>query len=231
MTLCLTATQAADGAQKTWRVWLHNKASKNANVPAGTLIGQGGQGKFVANIEEDMTYPDMKDFCWRYTRLTGYKKDNAELANGFMIFNKTGAPLEGKPSRVLLCDVEKEIGHNVKLYAHSITRGAHKVTITPSPVPVAWLAQAPAVGGEGSGSGVANFEAATLGQYLRSHEDIAGVPKCKGLVRPVFEMKTKSEGPGAGYALMPAAAPGRSALWLFTTKKFEVPGQGFTFLG
>ena len=56
MTLCLTATQAADGAEKTWRVWLHNKASKNANVPASTLIGQGGPGKFVSlvvqNIEE-----------------------------------------------------------------------------------------------------------------------------------------------------------------------------------
>ena len=50
MTLCLTATQAADGAQKTWRVWLHNKASKNANVPAGTFIGQGGQGRFVSLV-------------------------------------------------------------------------------------------------------------------------------------------------------------------------------------
>ena len=38
MTLCSAATQAADGAQKTWRVWLHNKASENANVPAGTFI-------------------------------------------------------------------------------------------------------------------------------------------------------------------------------------------------
>ena len=29
------------------------------------------------------------------------------------------------------------------------------------------------------------------------------------------------------YALMPGAAPGRSALWLFTTKKIEVPCKGF----
>ena len=108
--------------------------------------------------------------------------------------------------------------------------GAAKVTITPSTAPVAWLPQAPAVGGEGSGSGVANFEAATLGQYLRSHEDTTGVPKCKGLARPVFEMKASQASQGA-YTLMLGAAPGRSALWLFTTKKFEVPGQGFTFLG
>ena len=26
-----------------------------------------------------------KPFTWMYTRLTGYKKDNAELAKGFMI--------------------------------------------------------------------------------------------------------------------------------------------------
>ena len=73
MTLCLTATQAADGAQKTWRVWLHNKASKNANVPAGTLIGQGGQGRFVSLVTESIE-EDKKDFSWRYTRLTGFKR-------------------------------------------------------------------------------------------------------------------------------------------------------------
>ena len=125
--------------------------------------------------------------------------------------------------------MEKEIGNNVSLYAHAITRGGTKVTITPSLAPVVWLPQAPAVGGEGSGSGVANFEAATLGQYLRSHEDIAGVPKCKGLVRPVFEMKASQQ--QQVQALMPWAPAGRSALWLFTMKKIEVPGKGFAFLG
>ena len=121
MTLCLTATQAADGAQKTWRVWLHNKASKNANVPAGTFIGQGGQGRFVSLVTQSIE-ESKKDFSWRYTRLAGFKKDTAELANGFMIFNKDGA-LEGKPKCVLLSEVEKEIGNNVSAYAHSITRG------------------------------------------------------------------------------------------------------------
>ena len=55
---------------------------------------------------------------------------------------------------------------------------------------------APAVGGEGSGSGVAKFEVATLGQLLRSHEDTTGVPKCKGLARPVFEMKLSQASQG-----------------------------------
>ena len=148
----------------------------------------------------------------------GLKKDTAELANGFIIFNKDGT-LEGKPKCVLLSDVEKEFGNKLTLYAHAITRGAANVTITPSPTPVVWLPHAPAVGGEGS-AGVANFEAATLGQFLRSHEDTTGVPKCKGLARPVFEMKAQVSAPGA-YALMPGAAPGRSPLWLFATKKMR----------
>ena len=73
MKLCLTATQAADGAQKTLRVWLHNHASKNATVPAGTFIGQGGQGKFMSLVTQSIE-GSKHDFSWRYARLTGFKK-------------------------------------------------------------------------------------------------------------------------------------------------------------
>ena len=121
VTLCLTATPTAVGAQKTLRVWLHNKASQNASVPAGALIGQGGQGTFVSLVTQNIE-DDKKDFAWRYTRITGFKKDNAELANGFMIFNKTGTPLEGHPKLVLLHEVEGELGNNLTLYGHAITR-------------------------------------------------------------------------------------------------------------
>ena len=54
------------------------------------------------------------------------------------------------------------------------------------------------------------------------------MPKCKGLARPVFEMKASPVSQGA-YTLMPGASPGRSALWLFTTTKNEVPGKGLCF--
>ena len=81
----------------------------------------------------------------------------------------------------------------------------------------------------GSGSGVAKFEVATLEQFLRSHEDTTTVPKCKGLVRPVFEMKAGSgQQAHQKYTLQPDP---QNALWLFTIKKFEVPGNGFVFLG
>ena len=168
------------------------------------------------------------------------KKDNTELADGFMVLNKAGTPLEGQPKCVTLSQVEAELGNNVSLYAHAITRRPTKVQLTPSQTQVAWVPQrphAPAVGseGQGSGLGVGDFEAAVLGQFLCAHEDTEGVaPQCKGLVRPVFEMKV---GPGpagsaqGAYTLMPVAPAGRSALWLFTTKKIEVPGKSFVFLG
>ena len=150
-----------------------------------------------------------------------------------MIFNKTGTPLEGHPKLVLLHEVERELGNNLRLYGHAITRGRSKVSITPSPTPVVWLPNAPAAGGEGSGLGVEKFEAATLGQFLRSHEDTLTVPpKCKGLVRPVFEMKASQHEPQGPYALEPLpSGPGRSVLWLYTKKKIEVPAKGFVFLG
>ena len=51
-----------------------------------------------------------------------------------------------------------------------------------------------------------------------------------GKARPVFDMKLSQASQGA-YTLMLGASPGRSALWLCTTKKIEVPGKGFVFLG
>ena len=113
------------------------------------------------------------------------------------------------------------------LYGHAITRGNAKVSIAPSQSPVVWLPRAPAVGG--GGSGVADFSASTLGQYLRTHEDTSGVPKCKGLVRPVFEVKASQPNGAAGgtWHLEPGCPPGKSALWLFSLKKIEVPAGGF----
>ena len=151
-----------------------------------------------------------------------------------MILNKNGVPLEGKPKLVCLADIEKEIGKHVTIYSHAITRGGVKVTITPSPTAVAWVPAAPV-----AAPAVAdNFHHSNLGQYLRSHEDTTeSAPKCSGLVRPVFEMKTlrqPSGGGGAGgsgYVVQPVGAPGQSALWLFTTKKIEIRAGGFIFLG
>ena len=63
------------------------------------------------------------------------------------------------------------------------------------------------------------------------HEDTSGVPKCKGLCRPIFEHKTNSSSGAAGFHLEPGAPTGKSALWLLAAKKIEVPAGGFVFLG
>ena len=76
--LCLTA---AVGADKTKRVWFHNSQTKPVSLPAGTFLGRGGPGSFVSLVKDPVPEEKMP-FCWKYTRITGYKKDNAELANG-----------------------------------------------------------------------------------------------------------------------------------------------------
>ncbi len=234
--LVLTKKEAADGAAIT-RVWLHNTAKNNLSLPVAACVGQGGQGSFISLVSNSIDSAKLA-FSWRYTRITGYKKDNAELANGFMVFNKAGLPLQGKPKLSCLHDIEREIGNNLTLYGHAITRGGAKVTITPSPSPVAWVPSMPAVGGDSNGPDPAAFSASTLGQYLCSHEDVSGgVPKCIGLLRPVFEVRpapaqqSGSSGGASAYVLQPGAAVGRSALWLFTAKRIEIAGGGFVALG
>ena len=230
--LCLTA---AVGANKTKQVWFHNPSDKHVSLPAGTCLGRGGPGNFVSMAKDSKdTVPEEKlPFCWRFTRLTGYTKDNAQLANGYMIFNRAGTPLQlGEQKMVCLSDIEKIIGNNLTLYGHSITRGGTKVTITPSTSPVVWVPQAPAVGGESS-SDPPDFSAETLGAFLPSHDDTSGVPKYAGMVRSVFETKAKAGGGsgGGGYALLPGAPPGFSPLWIALLKKVEVPANSFVCVG
>ena len=88
----------------------------------------------------------------------------------------------------------------------------------------------PAVGGDSEGSVYQTFSAKTLGQYLRSHEDVSGVPKCLGVVRPFFEWKTAAANAGA-FSVQPGAPPGRSLLWLFTRTKLEIPAGACVALG
>ena len=109
--------------------------------------------------------------------------------------------------------------------------------MVPSPSPIAWVPASPAVGGNGEGeedgSGSQQFCAARLGQFLRSHEDVSGVPKCTGLVRPIFDMKTVTQNSGfrAAYSIQLGAPPGQSALWLLTSKKIELLVGAFVALG
>jgi hypothetical protein len=237
--LALGMSKTADGTVVS-HVWLHNTSTKKLVMPVGTYLGQGGPGSFV-NLVNSTVEPAKVAFSWRFTRLTGHKRDNAELANGYMVLNKDGAPLpqNSKPKLSCLSDIETELGNNVTVWGHAITRGGTKVTMVPSPSPIAWVPASPAVGGnseggeDGSGSQKRVFGAATLGQFLRSHEDVSGLPKCTGLMRPIFEIKTVTQNSGgrAAYSIQPGASPGLSPLWLFASKKIELGAGAFVALG
>ena len=136
-----------------------------------------------------------------------------------------------KQKMVCLSDIEAEIGNSVTMYGHAITRGGTKVTITPSPTPVVWVPQAPAVGGESSIDS-SRCSADTLGAFLPSHDGTGGFPKYAGMVRGVFEVRAKvcKEDTSSGapaYAIEPVTTPGVCALWIVLLKKVEVPGNNF----
>ena len=156
-----------------------NKFNKKLVLGIGTFLGQGGPGSFI-NLVNTAVGPMKAQYSWRYIRLTGHKKDIAELANGYMVLNRDGMPLSAnhKPTMRCLSDIEAELGNNVTVWGHAVTRGGTKVTITPSPSPITWAPAKPAVGGGGSGEGSRShtFSSSALGQYVRSHEDVSGAP-------------------------------------------------------
>ena len=67
----------------------HRRANLGWGV--GTYLGQGGPGSFV-NLVSSVVELAKFAFSWRFTRLTGHHMDNAQLANGYMVLNKDGAP-------------------------------------------------------------------------------------------------------------------------------------------
>ena len=86
-------------------------------------------------------------------RFTQHKRDNPQLGGG-MIFKQSdgtfcGTNRSGVPGIVSLDSIESQIGNNVSLYAHSITRSspqgggkggkAFRVVVAPATTPVVWL--------------------------------------------------------------------------------------------
>ena len=96
-------------------------------MAVGTYLGQGGPGSFM-NLVSDVVDLAKVEFSWRFTRLTGYQKDNAQLANGYMVLNTDGKPLSQqiKPKLSCLSDIETELGNNVTVWGHAVTRGGEE---------------------------------------------------------------------------------------------------------
>ena len=108
------------------RIWLANTSEQPLAVPTGTYLGQAGPGAFVSIATTQLT-EKQTPVAWRWTRITSHKRDNAELANAFLILIKDiTEPADGskvKPKLLTMEDNEKEVGSNISLYGHSITRG------------------------------------------------------------------------------------------------------------
>ena len=150
-----------------------------------------------------------------------------------MIFKKE--PAVGgsdKPEFKTLDVIEKELGNNVTLYGHSITRPAAgaaptaKVTITPASTPVVWC---PARSEEGLAFG--NFSSDMLGQFVPSREVPHGTNQTKsaGLLRAVFSVVAASRGSSDSSAAAGTAwslEPTKDVL-LAVTKKLEIAAQRF----
>ena len=131
-----------------------------------------------------------------------------------------------------LSDIEKEIGENVQIWGHIVTRGGKRVTITPSSSPLTWVPEALAVGGEDDRA-PPGFSIDTLGAFLPSHDNTDGTQKYNGLVRGVFET-IKKAGNNKGNTkciLEPVTFEEASPLWIALVSKVQVRAEGFVCVG
>ena len=219
------------------QVWLHSKSNRKYTLQTATFLGKGGIGGFQSLVSDALS-PDKKPFAWRFTRITSHKRDNAEMANAFLIYNPDGSASggsDGKVTPTCLADIEKTLGNNVTLYGHAITRGGKtKVTITPASTPVAWI---PTFSPDKSDE---SFSVDSLGHWLPSLEADAssGGGKFQGCHRSVFEVQGQQKPPAAGAAsgagtswhLQPNPQPTANALYIFTNKKIEFQPNGYMAL-
>ena len=197
------------------RVWLHNAGTKDLTVPVGTFLGRGGNGSFVALTNETIPV-DKQRYAWKFTRITSHKRDQADTANGFLLWSKDGIAA-GKPKPICMDEIEKQLGNDVRLYVHSMTRGQNqkRVTIVPSPTAVWWVADLSAIGDS-------DFDANVLVQFCLSGNRLDSASgKLDGLVRPVFEVQATAQ-PGGLNVLAPNPAKTSNPMFLFTLKKLEL---------
>jgi hypothetical protein len=214
------------------RVWMHNTSQTDVSLPSGTFFGHGGPGTFISLVQQALE-PSKEKCAWRWTRISTHKRDSPELG-GAMIFQRgtSGEPDGTVPILSTLDAIEKELGNNVTLYAHSITRGstpftATKVTVVPAVTPVVWCPHQTDLADGKFCSGV-------LGQYIPSREIAHGTSQTKstGLVRAVFAVEaTERTGsgssgiPGIAWSLQPKCTP--NSVHFFLVKKLDIKAGEF----
>ena len=224
----------ADG--KGFRVYLHDLSGSAVSLPAGLYLGEVGPGQFKSTATDPLT-EEQKPYAWRYTRLTSHKRDSAETGNAYMAYfpDPTALPADGgKPKLHTMADIEKEVGSQLGLYGHMVTRGTGKtkVTITPSPAPVVY------VSAHIGTTSPESFSHKTLGSFLPSQESMNGTTlKLDGYARPVFEVlvaqgaqqgtSTSTPSSSISKVVKPMNVNNRNSCHLFTSKKIDIPPNAF----
>ena len=69
-----------------YRVWIHNRSTKDVTKGVGMYMGAGGPGTFLS-LAKDTPTEAQKPHMYRWTRYTSCKQDKAEMANAQMILN------------------------------------------------------------------------------------------------------------------------------------------------
>lgn len=166
--------------------------------------------------------------------MTSHKRDSAETGTAFMAYTSdvTAPPADGaKPKLHTLEDIEKELGCQVSLYGHSVTRGSGKtkVTITPAAAAVVYVPT--------PDSSPENFSHKVLGSWLPCQEEavIATTLQVHGYARPVFEVISATATPAAAASsslqaskvIKPINMTGRSSMHLFTSRNIDMPANGW----
>ena len=203
-----------------YRVLMENRSSTQIKLTAGTFVGRGGPGSLVSVPPEGRQLLH----AWLYTRCHEWKRDIATRGNGFWVMKK--APASGgteTPRLQTLEELQSELGDAAfdDVWAHSVTRGARAVRVSPVDTPVWWVPKAVMPEDE-----VAAFGASELGAWVPSREQQTATGlECAGLLRPAFEVQV--DGPNKK-TLTPDANPatGGNPLCLFLKKNLSLkPGQ------
>jgi hypothetical protein len=210
-----------------YRVLMENRSKAQIKLTAGTFVGRGGPGSLVSVPPEGRQLLH----AWLYTRCHEWKRDVATRGNGFWVMKKAPAsggkrpPSGGNgaasgagtvtPRLQTLEELQSELGAAAfdNVWAHSVTRGARAVRVSPVDTPVWWVPKAVMPEDE-----VAAFDASQLGAWVPSREQQTATGlECAGLLRPAFEVQL--DGPNKK-TLTPDANPatGGNPLCLFLKK-------------
>jgi hypothetical protein len=210
-----------------YRVLMENRSKAQIKLTAGTFVGRGGPGSLVSVPPEGRQLLH----AWLYTRCHEWKRDVATRGNGFWVMKKAPAsggkgPASGgkgaaagagtvTPRLQTLEELQSELGAAAfdNVWAHSVTRGARAVRVSPVDTPVWWVPKAVMPEEE-----VAAFDASQLGAWVPSREQQTATGlECAGLLRPAFEVQL--DGPNKK-TLTPDANPatGGNPLCLFLKK-------------